>query len=155
MPAAWRPPALTTMGDGTLQLLAANSFSGPTTITAGGIQLDNPNALQNSTATVAVNNGLTFGDGITDPIIGGLAGSGNEVLETSDSTPQPVALTVGRDGQDTTYSGALSDAGLGGRLAKAGSGMLVVSGNNSYSNGTIIASGRCKLATRRPWATAL
>ena len=53
--------------------------------------------------------------------LGGLAGSGNFVLNDQASTPAPVAIVVGSNNANTTYSGAMSG---GGSLTVVGTGTL-------------------------------
>ena len=144
--------SLTQAGTGILTLAGGNSFSGGTTISAGAIALNNANALQNSTVTVAANNGLLFntnGGAIATFNVGGLAGSG--AVSLADGS-YAVTLSAGGNGAGTTYSGGLN--GPGG-LIKAGSGTLVLCGSNTYSGVTTIAGGELLLdftqpARRRP-----
>jgi autotransporter-associated beta strand protein len=131
-------------GNGALQqdsyglviLTGGNSYTGPTTIGDGTLQLNNAQAAQNSTVTVDVNNGLAFGPGVTAPILGGLAGAGNVTLATTNSSA--VALTVGGNNSSTTYTGTLSGSGS---LTKAGTGALVLTGSNTYTGGTTVEAG--------------
>jgi autotransporter-associated beta strand protein len=126
-------------GSGTLALAATNRYVGNTTITAGTLQLGNAKAAPNSTIIVGVDNGLAFGSGVTAPILGGLAGSGNVTLATVDSSPLAVALTVGGNNADTTYSGSLSGSGS---LLKTGTGQLMLSGASTYSGSTAVNAGQ-------------
>lgn len=50
----------------------------------------------------------------------------------------PVALTVGNNNSDTTYSGSLYGAGS---LIKVGSGKLTLAGVNTYSGSTTVSAG--------------
>jgi len=56
-----------------------------------------------------------------------------------------VALTVGGNNANTTFSGSLSDSNSGGSLTKVGTGTLVLSGTNAYGGGTIVLSGILEL----------
>ena len=62
--------ALTMAGSGTLALPATNTYSGPTIVDAGTLQLNSTQAAQDSTVTVNVNNGLVIGSGVTAPAPG-------------------------------------------------------------------------------------
>ena len=73
--------------------------------------------------------------------LGGLKGSRNQTLLNSSSVA--VTLTVGNNGQSTTYSGALS--GAGGSLTKIGAGTLILSGANTYDGPTTITDGSLQL----------
>ena len=79
---------------------------------------------------------------------GALAGSGNINLTTADSAP--IALTVGGNNQSTTYSGVLSDGGLGSSLTMAGTGSMVLTAANAYAGGTTISAGTLQLGTGAP-----
>lgn len=107
---------------------AANSYLGKTFILdTSTLQLENANAVQNSTVVVDANNKLAFGSGIGTFNIGGL--SGNAAIKLTDTASNSVQVNVGGNGQATTYSGVLTG---GGSLKKVGSGTLNVSGSNTY-----------------------
>jgi autotransporter-associated beta strand protein len=124
------PGGLTKVGSGTLILNAANTYTGPTTINAGTLQTGIANALSTATA-VTVASGATFNLNSFNQSIGSLAGAGSVALGSA-------ILTTGNDGISTTFSGAIG--GTGG-LTKIGSGVLTLSGSNSYSGGTTINGG--------------
>lgn len=135
---------LTKSGLGTLTLGGANTYSGPTTVSAGVLKLNHALAAQNSTITVAVANGLTFGTGLTPFTIGGLSGSTN--LQLLDTGSTAIELKVGNNNAATTYSGALS--GTGGSLTKIGTGTLTLtSGSSTYTNPTKITQGVISTST--------
>ena len=128
--------SLTKVNSGTLILATNNTFSGPTAITAGAIQLNQMGALSNSLTTVSVANGLTFGAGIPSFLLGGLAGTGGFALQATNATA--IALVVGSNGSTGVYSGVLSG---GGSLTKVGGGALTLSANNTYLGGTVVNGG--------------
>jgi autotransporter-associated beta strand protein len=131
--------ALNQTGAGTLTLPAANTFSGPTTISSGALQVLNALALQNS--TLNYNGGQVTFSGITAATLGGLGGSQNLGLVNGASAA--VALTVGGNNSTTTYSGTLS--GPGSSLTKTGTGTLTLTGNNSYTGATTVSAGTLEL----------
>ena len=134
---------LTINGAGTQVLAGANTFSGPTTLSAGTLDLANQNALPNS--TLNYQGGTLMFDAAANShafTLGGLGGS--TALALQDNGGNAVALSVGNNGQNTTYSGNLS--GSSGSLTKVGSGLLSLGGNNSYSGGTYINGGILNLA---------
>ena len=94
-------------GAGTLSLGAnayfgENRYTGPTEIDAGTLKLDSPAALSQSTLDWNNNAGtLDFGD-LTAVTLGGLQGS--QDLALVNDADQPLALTVGGNNADTTYS---------------------------------------------------
>ncbi len=134
--------ALVKIGLGTLTLSGNNTFSGGTTISAGMLQLGSAGAVQNSTVTLATTNGLAFSPGIGTFNFGGLSGAVSFAL--TDTGAGSVAISVGADGDSTTYSGVLSG---GGSLSKVGAGTLTLSGNNTFTGGTTLSAGTLKVAT--------
>lgn len=128
--------SLVQQGPGNLQVAAANTFSGTTTIAGGSIILFSGMGLQNS--TLAYNNG----DGLLDldlnvaVTLGGL--EGNKALSLMNFNSAPVALTLGGNGQATTYSGALSGDGS---LIKTGTGVTILTGANAYTGTTTVNGG--------------
>jgi autotransporter-associated beta strand protein len=116
-------------GPGTLTLSASNSFSGSTRSVAGTLNLNNASALLQSTLDMnAEDSGsVTFAGNTT---LGGLTGSRNLDMGTR-------TLSIGNNGQSTTYSGGLSS----GALTKVGSGVMTLNGINSYTGATQIAAG--------------
>ena len=93
---------------GTLQAGAANAFS--------------------ATSAFTVAAGATLGLNNFNQTIGSLAGDGNVTLGSA-------TLTTGGDNTSTTFAGGIS--GTGG-LVKTGSGIMVLTGTNSYTGGTTI-----------------
>jgi fibronectin-binding autotransporter adhesin len=135
-----------TSSSSTLTVSASNTFSGATTLTLGTLDLQNQNALQNSTLTM--NDGtLVFDSAVSGNAftLGGLSastsGAGYNIALQNNASPTPaaVALTVGGNNISTTYAGVLSG---GGSLTKTGSGTLTLSGStNAYTGLTTVAAG--------------
>ena len=121
-------------------LSAADTYSGPTAITAGALQLGNSDAVQSSTVTVDAAGGLAFSAGIGTFYLGGLAGTSSFALV--DAGSNAVVLNTGGNNQSTTYAGVLSGSGS---LVLSGTGTLVLGGLNTYSGGTTIAAGTLEL----------
>jgi fibronectin-binding autotransporter adhesin len=131
---------LNKLGNGTLTLLTANSYSGNTTISRGTLTLANANALQGTTLDYDGYGGtLSFGS-LTAATLGGLKGNQNLAIRNASSAA--VALSVGGNGESTTYSGQLSG---GGSLKKLGAGTLTLAGNNSYLGSTTVSAGTLKV----------
>jgi autotransporter-associated beta strand protein len=127
---------LTKVGNGSLNLTNANTFSGDTRIEGGMIVLVHANALQNSTldtgdaGTQSAN--FTLAEGTTYNL-GGLKGSANLDLALSH-------LSVGSNNQSTTFSGVLQGA-FNNNLTKVGSGTLTLAGDNTYLGTTTVSAG--------------
>jgi uncharacterized protein YhjY with autotransporter beta-barrel domain len=127
-------------GSGTFTITAADTFSGTTSVTGGGmLNLSNSLALQNSTL-ITGGTGIVFDSSVGSHAftLGGLSGSTDLALQDNAGTPNPVALTVGKNNASTTYSGVLS---AGGSLIKVGTGTFIVTGNSTYTGTTTITAG--------------
>ena len=85
---------LGTAPSGPIQLGGANTFTGPTYITKGTLQLINSLALQNSTLNYSLPGTLSFGT-LTAATLGGLSGANGLVL--TNSSGAAVALSVGNN----------------------------------------------------------
>ena len=129
---------------GTQTLAGANTYTGPSTLIYGTLNLANQNAVQNSTMTM--NGGtLTFDKALSGHAftLGGLAGTSSGpgydiALHDTAATPNAVAVSVGNNNADTSYAGVLSGAGS---VVKIGTGTLTLSGANTYSGGTTVNTG--------------
>lgn len=98
------------------------------------LQLANVNALQSVTLDMAAGDTGTVEytvAGNNTYNLGGLQGSRNLGFGSN-------ALSIGSNGQNTTYSGNLSGSGL---FTKLGSGTLTLSGNNTNSGGVAVNAG--------------
>ena len=114
--------AITMSGAGTLILGGSNNYTASTTLNAGTIVLANSAAASpNSAWTVNVNNGLLFGDGVTAAALGSLSSGGNITLTSSDGLA--VTLSVGGNGQNSTFNGTLSGSG---GLTKVGNDSMTI-----------------------------
>jgi fibronectin-binding autotransporter adhesin len=152
--------ALTKLGTGTLELTSANTLSGTTRLTVGGIKISNRLALQNSTVTMSASTTLTFNGGLgsspANPIVlGGLSTASTtlnlSLLDTA-GTPLPVTLSVGSNNASNTFAGILS--GTGGNLIKAGTGTETLSGTNTYTGTTTVTGGTLLFTKPRALYTA-
>ena len=128
-------------GSGILTLSGSNAFTGMTTISEGTLLLDHQNALAGSTFVGGAGT-LSFG-ALTAASFGGLSGSTDIALANDSSAP--LALTVGVNDSDTTYSGVISGVGA---LVKSGSGILIIGGSssNTYGGLTSVTGGRMVLS---------
>jgi autotransporter-associated beta strand protein len=129
-------------GSGITTLSGSNTFTGPTNITSGKLDLSNSNALQDSTLNYTVANSLVFDSSVASHAftLGGLSGSAS--LALSDNASNAVALSVGNNGGSAVYAGVLSGAGS---VNVMGSGTQVFSNANTYTGGTTVSAGVLQL----------
>lgn len=133
---------ITKQNSGSWILTAANTFSGVTEVAPGtannNITLAHTNALQNSTVNVRVANGLRFSNVSDTYTIGTLQGSGEVALNDTDG--DAITLRVGNNNTNLSSSHTGTLSGLG-TLEKVGVGAQRLTGNNTYSGGTVISEG--------------
>ena len=142
--------SLTKSGAGTLTLTAANTYSGPTTLDAGTLNINNASALGNAGA----NNIFTIGAGTIDNTSGAAittsnyaqkwAGNftftGSNALNLGTGAVTLTATpTITVSGSGLTVGGAISGTGFG--LTKAGNAPLTLTGTNTYSGPTTVSTG--------------
>lgn len=141
---------LTKTGAGTLSLTLSNTFTGPTRVDAGRLLVSHAAALLRSTVdTQAGGSGTVAFGPLTSATFGGLSGGTPLALVSPSSAA--VALTVGGNGQSTTFAGRLSGAGS---LSKTGTGTLTLSGSNSHAGVTRVTAGRLMVMHPQALATS-
>ena len=123
-----------TFATGTLNLNAANSFSGTYRAALGTLKINDPNALQNGILDMNAADGGTVDLNNLNANIGALTGS--RALALGSGT-----ISIGNH-LSTEYSGILSG---GGSLLKTGNGTLVLSGANNYAGATSVDGGTLAL----------
>lgn len=139
----------------------ANTYSGTITVVPMGggngggsyIGINATSALASATLNLSGNNTsnaqqfgtspIVFNTGLGSANIGALSGSGNVVLTGYNQSTHAygadvIALDVGGNGADTSYSGVISG---GGSLAKSGTGTMTVSGTSIYTGATTVSAG--------------
>lgn len=121
---------LTKAGMGSLIVSAPNTYTGPTTINEGTLQLGGANGVPSGSA-VTVAGGATFDLNNFSDAIGSLAGAGNVNLGSG-------SLSVGSANTSTTFSGVVRGSG---GLTKLGTGTLTLSGDNVYTGVTAVTAG--------------
>lgn len=140
------PGGLTMSGSSTVFLDGANTFTGTTTVNSGGLLLDNINALARSTLSLGPGGGLVKFTTIANVgsfNIGALAGTGNLALDYVSEDMSLLLLSVGGNDASTTYAGVLSGSGS---LTKVGTGVLTLTGANTFTGGTTVGGGVLNLA---------
>ncbi|MBO9517395.1 MAG: autotransporter-associated beta strand repeat-containing protein [Porphyrobacter sp.] len=123
----WNGTTLTKQGQGTLILSGLNSYTGGTAINGGVLDISSDANLGAATG------GLSF-DGGTLRIANGITMARATTLNAGGGTID-VAGTF-------THGGAISGSGV---LTKTGGGTAILTGNNSYTGGTTIASGALQI----------
>jgi len=130
---------LSSTSGGVLTLSGTNTYTGATTITSGTLALT-------GTGGIATSSGVTIASGGTLDIsqttggvtLSGLTGTAGTVALGAQT------LTLNVTGSDT-FGGVIQDggisAGTGGILDKTGTGIEVLTGNNTYTGGTNISAG--------------
>jgi autotransporter-associated beta strand protein len=126
--------SVTQIGGGTTILTGNNTYSGSTTINSGTLQAGSATGFSPNSAFI-VNATLDL-HGFSNTI-GSLSGSGT-VLNNGGAT---ATLTVGSDNTDTTFGGVLANGAGVLQLTKSGSGVLTLTGANTYTATTTVNAG--------------
>ena len=134
------PGGLTKVGIGDLTLAGASTYSGPTNVLLGTLAAGATNVFSPASAFTVVAGGALNLNGFNQSI-GSLSGDGL----VGNAGPGPAALTTGGNNSSTTFSGVIFDAPGTIRLTKAGTGTMILSGDNSYTGGTTISAGTLQL----------
>jgi fibronectin-binding autotransporter adhesin len=148
------PGGLTKTGDGILFFNGTGSYSGPTSVNAGAMQIfgSDVNSLQfnvtggaqlfieasatiNQNAAFSLNNGGLVVEGATFQI-GSLAGDANGYVTLAVGS----TLVVGTNNASTVFAGNFGNDGNG-ALTKIGTGTLTLTGASSYTGGTTLSVG--------------
>ncbi len=131
---------LTKQGDGTFTLSGANTYTGDTTVSAGTLELSGISAIADTGhvqmadvagATLHLNANETIGS-----LAGGGSTGGNVELDS-------FTLTTGDAGNDT-YGGAISGTGCSDQASATG--ILTLSGANTYTGDTTVSAGTLELS---------
>ena len=121
--------------NGLVDLIAANTFTGTTTVSGGVLQLGNALALQSS--TLNLNGGTLDFTTLAAATVGALAGS--QSLNLTNNTAAAVALTIGNNDESGIYTGILGGIGS---VDKIGSGTITI---GSGANGGATYTGATKV----------
>jgi autotransporter-associated beta strand protein len=143
---------LTKAGSGVLTLSSANTYTGGTTLSAGRLNINNAAALSAGTLTISGTStiGNTSAGLITLVNNNPQAWNANFTFAgTQDLNLGSGAVTLGGGNRTATVSANTLTVGgaIGGSysLTKAGSGTLVLSGDNAYTGATTLSGGRLLL----------
>ncbi|MCC6006423.1 MAG: autotransporter-associated beta strand repeat-containing protein, partial [Rhodobacteraceae bacterium] len=140
---AGRP--LEKIGDGTLTLSAANTFTGPLTVSAGTLALDATGRLATGSIEIAPGAAMETATGLGD----GLAAASSLVVENSGSVTATGGADspamIGRVGVTTTFNNRAGGTVNGMAASNAGAGTLIVN-NVAGAAWTAPAGGTATLA---------
>lgn len=127
--------ALNKIGTGALTLNAANTYTGPTTNTAGTLNVGNTTAL--GVGDLVVNAGtVNLQTGLQ---LNSLAGGGGTIANNANANTNKIVIT---GSTSTTCAANIADGSGGGGVGVAIlGGSLTLSGNSTYTGGTIVGSG--------------
>jgi autotransporter-associated beta strand protein len=126
-----------------IRINAAGTWTGPTRILHGALEINGANLLPNTALRIDAIGALGIRGSNS---VASLSGTG--FIGTKNGGANPI-LTVGSDNSSTTFSGIIGKDGtvfsgaLDGQLGltKVGSGNLTLSGNNNYSLATTVSNG--------------
>jgi autotransporter-associated beta strand protein len=143
---------LTKLGDGTLLLAGTNTYSGGTTLSAGTLSLGNNNALGSGTLTIGTGTTITASGG-SRAIANNVNVGGNFTIGGSQALTFNGTINLGGGNRTitvdntavTTFAGSVTEPYYSG-LEKAGTGQLVLSGNNSFTAPVTVSAGTLTLA---------
>ena len=133
---------LTQMASSVLNLGGVNSYSGPTTISAGTLQLGSNTALGNSSA-VSVNLGAVLDLDSYSPTFGSLTGSGT-VTNTAGSGTSTLTLTPA-SGSTAAFTGIIQNGSGTVALTLNGNGALLLSDSSTYTGAATITAGTLQI----------
>ncbi|HEY1685024.1 MAG TPA: autotransporter-associated beta strand repeat-containing protein [Tepidisphaeraceae bacterium] len=135
--------SITQGGSGVLTLSGNNSYTGPTNVNGGTLQLGSATAI-GTASVLTVNSGATLDLNGNAASVGSLNGSG-----TIDNTSATAAsLTTGSLNDSPIFSGVIQNSGSGAlSIVKNGTGLLTLTNPSTYSGGTTINSGEIKATT--------
>lgn len=128
-------------GPGTLNLAAASTYTGATSVVSGTLQAGVTGAFSSSSAFALGSTGALDLNGL-DQTIGSLAGDGT----VTNSANTAATLTTGGDNTSTVFNGIIQDGAHGVvALTKTGTGVMTLNGINTYTGGTNVEAGELAL----------
>ena len=129
-------------GAGTISLMAANTYSGSTTISGGTVEVGDSAAFSSSAVSVAGT--LTLRSAAANVSLPNAIALGDQVVMTVDTQTNTFGL-----------GGAITNTNANGSLVKVGSGTLVLTNAASYAGNTTISAGTLELGTGGSIANAI
>ena len=128
------------LGASTLILGGTNTYTGATTVSAGTLKAGSTGAFS-SHSDFTVNSTLDVNG--FNSLIASLSGSSSGIVTNSGASN--ATLTAGGGNISTTFAGVIQNGTSSTALLKSGTGVLTLSGTNSYTGVTTIGSGTLAL----------
>ncbi len=130
---------LTKTGSGIFTISGANTYGGTTTISSGVLKTGAINALPSGSGkgNVSIALGAILDLGSYSQTVNGLTGNGT-VDNTGGGNP---LLTVGANDVNSTFNGVVQNTSGSMGLAKIGTGVITLTGTNSYGGTTSVLGG--------------
>ena len=151
---------LTKRGVGTLTLTGSNSLSGTVTLSAGTLLLGSDTAVGTGTLSLAnaklqaTGGARTLANAVTLAGSPTFLGSDNLTLNGAATLTASRTLTVNSTGL-VTFAGTIDQSKSGSKIAKAGSGTLVLNGANTFTGGITLSAGTLVLGNNAAAGTGL
>jgi autotransporter-associated beta strand protein len=139
--------SITKEGDGTAVLSGPNTYEGSTNVSAGTVRLGVSEVIPDGAGkgNITVNGSLDMNG--NSETINGLSGSG-VIDNTAASTVS--TLTVGQNGQSSTFDGILQNSGGVLNLTKIGAGTLTLGGTNTLGGSVTVENGKLSFSDTSP-----
>ena len=136
--------ALTKIGSGTLTLTGNNTYTGNTTISAGVLSIGSDLNIGTGTLAIAAGATLAATESFTlNPARSILVGSsGNGTIDVL-------------AGKTVTYAGVIANNGASGGFTKSGTGILILTGNSTFTGATTVANGTLTVLGSMAGSTSL
>ena len=162
-------------GGGLLTLLGSNTYTGLTTVSAGSLQIGNGGTSGSLAGNILNNTAVIFNRADTSVYSGAMSGNGALVQQgagttvltgsntySGGTTVSAGSLQIGNGGTTGSIVGSVLDNGTlimnrsdnptlttsingSGSLVQQGGGTLTLTGNNTYTGGTLIPAGTLQL----------
>ncbi|MEI6239687.1 MAG: autotransporter-associated beta strand repeat-containing protein [Planctomycetia bacterium] len=129
------------LGAGTLTLSGSSGYSGATTLAGGVLALGNANSLPASGNVTFTGGTLQYSASNTSDLASRIASS-------------TAAISIDTNGQSVTWAGNVANTNTGG-LTKTGSGLLTLSGSNTFTGVVSVTSGTLAIAGANAFPTGV